>query len=629
MLSNSRKNKIGNTLGVLTVLLFSTAAFAQTNVLPETVISANLAPIESDKVGASVTVLKGDEMRARGFQTAGEALRFVPGVMVNRNASSGTLTQVRLRGSEANHTLVTVDGVQAQRLDFGDFDWADFLLDDIDRIEVVRGPQSGISGANASSGVIAIFTKSGKGLKRPEAEYRVEGGGQRSHRESASFRGQFGAAYGAVTVQNKETKGYNISRAGTENDPNRAKIATAKGGFDVGNLNVEGFVRYVDRAVQYDPEFVIPLVDGYGYDKFRSTQSRIAATHTAFDGRLVQRIGASLVDDVFSSEIGFGPFISKAKGEFIDYKAILKYATALFGGEQHSFTVQLDQAKEHYEHNFGANADRVRKGVAAEHVVDFPWGFTFSSAVRQDFNDAFADYLTWRFTGSQRVAQTGTRFHSSVGKSATNPTFVDQFGFFPGFVGNPNLMPETSIGWDFGITQNWWDGKLITDVTVFGADYTDLIAQIGISPINLPGVSTRKGIESSLKFAPTEFFLLDATYTYTDAKRPNDQVEIRRPRHVAGMNVTAFSADKRGRATFGAAYNGKMQDGDTFNIPGRVAVPAYSVVHAILSYDVTQFTTVYVRAENLFDKSYEENFSYRAPGFIAYAGLKVKLGGDQ
>jgi vitamin B12 transporter len=622
MLSKTRRN----TLGVLTLVLFSSTAFAQVE-LPETVISANLAPIESDKVGASVTVLKGDEMRARGFMTAGEALRFVPGVMVNRNASTGTLTQVRLRGSEANHTLVTVDGVQAQRLDFGDFDWADFLLDDIDRIEVVRGPQSGISGANASSGVIAIFTKSGKGLKRPEAEYRLEGGMQQSHRESASLRGQFGAFYGALTVQNKETKGYNIARSGNENDPNRARSGTVKGGFDVGNLNIEGFVRYVDRAVQYDPEFVIPLADGYGYDKFRSVTSRIAATHTAFDGRLVQRLGISKVDDTFSSEIGFGPFISKANAEFIDYKSTLKYDTLFFGGERHSFTILLDQAKEHYEHNFGANADRLRRGIAAEHVVTFPWDFTFTSAVRQDFNDAFANYLTWRFTAAQNFAQTGTKVHTSVGKSATNPTFVDQFGFFPGFIGNPGLRPESSIGWDFGITQNWWGGKVVTDVTVFGADYTDLIAQIGVSPINLPGVSTRKGIESSLKFTPNEFFLFDATYTYTDAKRPSGQVEIRRPRHVASMNVTAFSADKRGRATFGAAYNGKMQDGDTFNIPGRVSMPAYSVVHAILSYDVTPSTTVYVRTENLFDKTYEENFSYRAPGFLAYAGLKVKLGG--
>lgn len=616
-----------NTAGVLTLILLSSTAFAQVE-LPETVVSANLAPIEYEKVGASVTVLKGDEMRARGFQTAGEALRFVPGVMVNRNASSGSLTQARLRGSEANHTLVTVDGVPAQRLDFGDFDWADFLLDDIDRIEVVRGPQSGISGANAASGVIAIFTKSGKGLKKPEAEYRLEGGMQNSHRESASLRGQFGAFYGALTVQNKETKGYNIARTGSENDPSRAKIATAKGGFDVGNLNIEGFVRYVDRAVQYDPEFVIPILDGYGYDQFRSVTSRVTATHTAFDGRLVQRVGFSRVEDNFSSEIGFGPFISKAKAEFADYKGILRYDTRLFGGEQHSFTVQLDQAREHYEHNFGASAGRKRSGIAAEHAVTFPWNFTFTSAVRQDFNDAFADYLTWRFTAAQNFAHTGTKLHTSVGKSATNPTFIDQFGFFPGFVGNPSLRPESSLGWDFGITQNWWGGKVVTDVTVFGAEFTDLIAQIGISPINLAGTSVRKGVETSLKYTPNDFFLLDATYTYTDAKRPDGQVEIRRPRHVAGLNVTAFSADKRGRATFGAAYNGRMQDGDTFNIPGRVNLPAYSVVHAILSYDVSPTTTVYVRAENLFDKTYEENFSYRAPGFIAYAGMKVKLGGN-
>ena len=622
------------TPALLTLFLLSTtAAFAQVSELPEIVISAHQIPVESNKVGAAVTVLNGNELRARGLVTTADALRTVPGVMVNQGGNAGSLTQVRVRGSEANHTLVMIDGVPAQRLDEGDFDWADFLLDDIERIEVVRGPQSGIAGANAHAGLISIFTKSGRGLARPEAEYRLEGGTQNSHRESASFRGATGPFYGAITFQNRETGGYNISRMGNERDGHRAWIATAKGGLDIGNLNVEGSVRHVNRDVQYDPEFFIPVPDVYGRDKFRSTQGRIAVTHTAFDGGLMQRFGASMVDQHYRSEWRGGPFLLSpflvdSDATFLDYKATAKYGTGFFGGEQHSLTLVLDQAREHYKHNFGADADRTRRGIAAEHLVDLPWGLALATALRRDFNDAFADVTTWRVTGSQLVAGTGTRLHASVGKGVTNPTFTEQFGFFPGFVGNPSLRPESSIGWDFGGEQRWLDGRLITDVTYFSADVQDAIAPAGVTVVNLPGTSTRRGVEITLQYSPTDLFQIDASYTYTDARRPNGQAELRRPRHTGSVNVTAFSPDQRGRATLGVSYNGRMQDGETFNLPNRVDLPAFTVASAILSYDLTPSATVYVRAENLFDKSYEEVFSYRARGFTAYAGLRVKLGGE-
>jgi vitamin B12 transporter len=608
-------------------------ALAQVSVLPELLISANQAPIEASKAGASVTVLRGAELQARGIVTAADALRSVPGVSVTQTGNAGSLTQVRIRGSEANEVLVTIDGVPAQRLDFGDFDWADFLIDDIDRIEVVRGPQSGIHGATAHAGVITIITRSGKGLTRPEVEARVEPGTQNSHRESASARGAIGPFYGAVSIQNRETDGHNIARSGFERDGHRGLIASGKAGIDIGPLNVEGSIRHVDRVVEFDPEFTIPLADGFGYDKFRSTQGRIVATHTAFDGRLIQRFGASIADQYYFDEIGFGPFVSRAKALFLVYKGTVKYDTRLFGGEQHSVSLVVDQAKEHYGHNFGADARRERRGIAGEHVVDFQTGLTLSSAVRQDFNDAFENALTWRFTASQRIASTGTRIHASLGKGITNPTFVDQFGFALNFIPNPALQPESSIGWDIGVEQSYLGGRLVTDITYFSADFENKIETLptgggSTMPVNIPGVSPRRGIEFAAKYTPADWLMLDASYTYTDSKLANGLTAIRRPRHTAALDATLYSPDRRGRASLGVVYNGEMQDGDTFNIPGRVPMPAYTVVRAILSYELTKYATAYVRAENLFDARYEEIFSYRAPGFTAYAGMKLKLGGE-
>lgn len=603
------------------------AALAQAE-LPEIVISAHQIPLEVGKVGSSVTVLRGEELRARGLATAADALRYVPGVTVQASGNGGTFTQVRIRGSEGNEVQVLIDGVPAARLDAGDFDWADFLTDDIDRIEVVRGPQSGLYGANAHAGVISIITKSGRGLARPEVTGRIEGGTRDSHRESLSVRGAAGPLYGAFTVQNRETGGYNIARTGSERDGNRALILTGKGGFDAGNLNVEASVRHVDRIVQFDPELTIPIPDAFARDRFRSTQGRVAATHAAFDGRFVQRIGASWLDQYYNDLIPAfgGAFMTQSESLNADYKGTVKFDTRAFGGELHSLTVVLDQTREHYRNNFGADARRTRHGVAGEHIIEFAGGLTLSGALRHDLNDAFEDVTTWRVTAAQTIAPTATTLHASAGKGVTNPNFPDQFGFFPGFTPNPNLLPESSVGWDAGFEQRWLGGSVVTDVTYFSADFRNKIELMGGTVVNLSGVSPRRGVEVAVKIVPHDSIILDASYTYTDSKLSNGMTAIRRPRHSASANATIFSADRRGRAAVGVVYNGSRQDGDTFFIPGRVDLPGYTIVNAMLSYDLTPHATAYLRAENVFDAQYEEIFSYRAPGFTAYAGLTVKLG---
>ena len=241
----------GLAAGALIAALGSTAN-AQT-VLPELlVVSPSLVPIEASKTGSSVTAMTGEEARATGFSQLSDVMRTFPGMHVSQSGARGSLTQFRVRGAEANHLLVMIDGVPANAVGDGEYNFADIPLDDIEHIELLRGPQSGLYGANAHSGVLTIVTKSGRGLTKPEFNARVEGGTQRSAEGAASARGAAGPVYGSITTTYATTNGFNIARDGSEPDGARRFAVTGKGGIDFSpNFNVEGFVRHLRRKAEY------------------------------------------------------------------------------------------------------------------------------------------------------------------------------------------------------------------------------------------------------------------------------------------------------------------------------------------------------------------------------------------
>jgi vitamin B12 transporter len=634
---------------------FSCAAQAQE--IPRIVIYANQAPTEGSKVGSAVTLITGDDLREKGFGTIADALRTVPGVSVSQSGTRGSLTQVRIRGAESNHLLVMIDGVPVNGIDGGDFNFADFAVEDIERIEVVRGPQSGLYGANAHAGVISVVTKSGRGLARPEVSVRAEGGSMSTGTVGATARGASGIFYGSVSVDHNTTSGYNVSRFGSERDGGRATTLTSKFGMDIlPNLNVEGAVRYAQRFSEIDAQPFAGPFEGlaadnpFDFNRFKSVNGRIAATWSLFNGAFVQRFGASRFDERrHDDDVVFGFAKSHGYRDNFDYKATLKHTTEIFGGESHTLSFLADHQKEFLtmesaslsgpfgdpaaEAFWAEGASRTRKGLAGEYMLDLPFGLTLTSALRRDNNSGFADVTTWRETLSQRFQSTGTRLHASVGTGVTNPTFTEQFGFFVGsFIGNPDLKPEHSLGWDAGVEQAFFDRRLVVDVTYFASRFKDKIIFQSLgggflsTMVNEEGTSPRSGVEITVKAEPTNWLSLAGSYTYTDARLADGTPEVRRPKHAASGSATVNFPDGRTHLTANVVYNGKMPD-TWFRFPlTPVTLDAYTTVGGILSYDLTPNTTVYVRAENIFDAKYEEVFSYRASGFAAYGGLRAKFG---
>lgn len=639
--------RTGLAAGALLAAL-GTANAQPTTLLPELlVVSPSLVPIEASKTGSSVTAISGEEARSSGFSQLSDVMRTFPGVHVNESGPRGSLTQFRVRGAEANHLLVMIDGVPANAIGDGEFNFADIAMDDIERVELLRGPQSGLYGANAHSGVLTIVTKSGRGLTKPEFSARFEGGTQGSAEAAANARGALGPFYASVTAVHGTTNGFNVARDGNERDGSKRTVFTAKAGVDLSpNVNVEGFLRHTQRFSAYDPQdfFTGLLFDAPGYFvPLEQSQARVETTVKLFDDRWIQSLkwtGSRTSTGNFENFVEAGNSLGTA--DILTYKSTLLLDSAVAGGEKHRITGFAENRREHFSFFanflFGPDLDAARNGynrtstgVGGEYLVDLlRTGTTFSAAVRQDFNDPFDDEFTWRFTLSQQVAPIGGRLHASVGRGVTNPSFFDQFGFISTFfTPNPNLVPESSIGWDAGWEQTFWGGRVVIDVTYFNSrlehEIVSASTATGIPTVrNLDGTSTRQGVEATAKFRPVDWLILSGTYTYTDSRDDKGVEEIRRPPHAASGSATVLFDQGRGKATVNVIYNGRMKD-TIFTFPSQTTtLAAYTLAGGQISYDVTPWSTVYVRGENVFDQRYEEVYSFRSPGAAVYAGIKVR-----
>jgi vitamin B12 transporter len=621
--------------------------------------------VPAEQVGTALTVVTGEQLRAQQIRHAGEALRSLPGVSVNQTGTSAGFTQVRIRGAEANHTLVLIDGIEANASTNGEFDFSDLLSEDIDRIEVLRGPQSALYGSNAVGGVINIVTRSGKGPLRLTA--RAEGGAFGTRDAAVRASGGTDRAWGAVTAQYRQDEGFNIAPKGPlgEEDGSRLTSLSAKAGVMLAdNLRLNLNVRNVEKRGDRDDQTGLQSRDGFiiASDSFSRFSSSVllAGADLQWDtlgGDLTHVFKATgnrtLRDDVQIADFGFGfgppsPFSNTSEAYKLAYQATYRFETPLLLAARHSLTGQIEREKESFESVLGSavTASRAQTGVAAEWRGDFLDRVFLSASVRRDDNDTVQDFTTWRTGISVPIRELGLRPHASIGTAVKLPTLFEQFGQTAQFVANPNLKPEESFGWDAGVEATFAGGRAVVDVTYFSADLKNKIRTEFVSmadpgriidcnpgdffcsyPINLDGTSTREGVEVSGRFQVLPALTLGLAYTYVDAVDRDGQQEIRRPPHSGRADVTYRFDAGRGVLNLAAIYNGDMKDtvfGAPFFFPVRnITLDEYWLVRASAAYQLEPGVEIYGRIENLLDSKYEEVFGFASAGFGAYAGLRL------
>ncbi len=601
------------------------------------------------ELGTSVTVVSREDLSRQQVRHAADALRSLPGVSVNRPSGPGSLTQIRMRGAEGNHTLVLIDGVTANDSGNGEVDFSLIPVEDIERVEVIRGALSGLYGSNAIGGVINIITRKGSGPL--SASIRTEVGSFGTRDVAARLGGGTERGYVSLSGQWKASEGFNVSPSGDEKDGMRlGSFAARAGGKITNDLSLDAHLRRTDRRVQNDG-FGGPVVGSVGtaYDDASWQKNtlllggmtlKLAPAASAFSNELFYTF-------VSNDQRAFdGTYISNSHNlgitDVYGYRGSVRLDTPTIMA-RHTFSVEASQQNERFtpsgDYDDGIERKRTRTSFAGEWRGGFADTLFLTAGVRRDDNDTFRDFTTWRFAASLAPAGSALRPHASVGTGVKLPTMFEQFGSnLAYFAPNPNLKPEESLSWDAGVEVKLLGGRALFDITYFRANLTNEIrtdySGFPYTPINLTGESRRQGVEVSLKGAVTSWLTAGISYTYTDARDPSDVVEIRRAPHTARIDATAAFADGKGTVTAAAVYNGAMTDfrftnvsdgfGGTFpSLSGRAGLAPYWLLTLGTSYKVQPNLELYGRIENALDTKYQEQYGYNTARIAGYAGVKI------
>jgi vitamin B12 transporter len=625
------------------LLLISAFARAQEPEDPQqVVVTATRAAegVRADLLGGSFTILSPQMLEARQTRIISDVLRDVPGVSVSRSGTVGGQTSVRMRGAEGNHTLVLIDGIEASDPFYGSFDFATLIADEVARVEVLRGQQSALYGSEAIGGVINYITLSGR--ESPGVRTRIEGGSFGTMDVSARAAGVVGEFDYALSGGHQRTDGVPTSRFGSRDIGAENTALSGRFGYEASEaLRFKAIARYSHtEGDANDQDFNFPPGPTYGFlidsdDTFENSAfyGLLRAELDTLQDRWTHALSAQTADakrDAFSD----GGFSNGDDGNRVrfSYESSIRFGTDSF---RQTLTAAFDHEREEFQ-NRGAfltqeqtlERDITNEGIVLQYDASVNERIGFGLAIRHDDNDRFEDDESFRVQGSYRLGS-GTRLRAAAGSGIKNPDIFELFGFDPSsFVGNPDLKPETSRGWEVGIDQSFGP-RFEIGVTYFDSHLEDEIATVFLptfvfSVDNLATESTQAGIELAALAQLTDALRIDASYTYLDAEE-NGREEIRRPPHTASLNLAWRAREDRGGLVLTVRYNGETFDSDftdPFDFDKRVELPGYTLVNLGADWKVTASTQLYARLENLLDEDYEEVFTFRAPGIAAYAGAR-------
>ena len=609
------------------------AAAADENVeqLPEIVVSASRVPLQAKAVGSSVTVITAEEIERKQVRVVSDLLREVPGVAVHRSGTAGTLTAVRLRGAEHGHTLVIIDGVKVNDPSSSGaiFNFADLLAADIERIEVLRGPQSGVYGSDAIGGVVNIITKKGRGPAT--ASLSADGGSFGTGNVSAGIRGGADGHHFSLNAASFRTSGISIA-AGDEKDGYRNQTYSAKLGLRPGeNLDLELFGRYVKGNVETDN---VPRDNDDRTDSDHA-MGRSRLKYNLLDGDWRHAFGAATHRKRRTVVSRWGTSKYDGRKSRLDYETNFFFETPAVADATHAVTFVAERETDS-QTSGGASSDIASHGYSAEYQIGFSDRLFLSGSVRHDDNERFDDTTTFRVTAAYVLDGSGTRFHGSYGTGVKNPTLSQLFQQFGRVGPNPDVEPEESKGWDIGIEQSLLEGRLSLDMTWFDNRPTNLIywndagtpydwqnPETGDDDFydNLDGTSRISGLEFTARARLAKGMSLSAQYTYTNAKDPDGELLPRRAEHVASLNLGYSFLDGKASVDLGIDYNGKQLNRKA----NPVMLDDFTLVNLAAAYKISERIELFGRVDNLFDTDYEEVPGYQTTGIGFFAGVRGTL----
>lgn len=613
------------------LLLLPAAAAAQTaGTLGDEITVTSLRVVDAASATSAVTIIDAEDLAVRNSPYVADQLRAVPGLAISRSGSVGGLTQLRLRGSEGNHTLVLLNGIEISNPVTGETDFGILSGLNASRIEVARGEQSGLYGSDAIGGVVAITTAD-EGLSAS-----AEAGSFGTKRAQMGIAGAKNAAKFNLSLSGFDTDGVDTSGMGGGKDGASAYSLLTGGEIALpGNWTISGLASFRRSDVEFDSDTDF---DGALNDNdLDSTVDQIilGASLRGQTGNIDHALRASFTD-VSTVSNDSGNFSNETIGtrKKVSYSPSVSFAS---GGADMVVSGLVDLENEDYERidtdtlfgdsNQAQSFDTLGFAGEARAVIG---AAALSGSMRFDDNDGrFDNATTWRIGGAYNF-DFGGKLRVSAGTGVKNPTFTELFGFFPGsFIGNPDLNPETSKSWEIGYDHNF--GSVQTSLTYFQADLEDEIttvfdASFNSTPANLAGDSERSGIEFAADWAVSDGLNISASLSDIQTEDGSGTDEIRQPGTTGSVSLSWASQVKDGMTGgVSADYVGEQDDFNFGTFPStRVTLDSYVLVSANFAYPINDDFALTLRGENLLDETVQDVFSYNNTGAGVFVGFKLR-----
>jgi len=603
---------------------------------PDIVVSAG-APQYANQIGQAFTVITRDEIERRQTVSISDLLATTPGVTVSRNGGVGTVTALRIRGAEGEQTLTIIDGVRVNDPSSpgGAFDFGNLLAGSIERIEVLRGPNSVPWGSQAIGGVVNITTTAPtRGLQgRASAEY----GSHNSLFATAGVSGGSGPVTAALTGGYLRTDGISAAANGTEPDGYKQYGATGSVGIaftDEIGLDLRAY--YAHSRVDLDgfPPPNYSLGDDAEYSIAQEIYGYAGLHANVLDGRFRNRLAFTIADinrDNYDPAYGLAPsFFGRGRSERYEYQGDFKLVDQL----------RLVAGAEHEDSSYYDGSPTHKSGITSfygEAIVTPIRELTVTGGVRHDQNRDFGGHASFGANAALALDE-GTTLRASYAEGFKAPTLYQRFSDY----GTRRLQPETARSYDLGIEQKLLDGRAIAGVTWFHRDTTNQIDFRSCDPADVTNASSicfhrpygtydniartrAQGVEFELTLRPIDALTFTGNFSYIDSVNRSPGANFGKDLARRPKETVSVSADYR--LPFGLSVGGTLSHvGDSFdNAANTTRLDGYVLGGLRAEMPIGDHFVLYGRVDNLFDEKYQTVAGYGTYGRTAYGGIRVKL----
>ncbi len=585
--------------------------------IKEVVVSASKIEEPVEETTSRVIIIPRKTIEAKGAEFIVDVLKDVPEINLIQSGGQGKLADVILRGGAPSQLLVMIDGVKVKLTTTGTFDFSGIIADDIERIEIVKGPQSTIYGSEAMAGVINIITK--KGRDKTHADLALEGGSFDTYKTAASFSGASEILNYRFTASYFSTGGISISKRGDEKDGYKNASFSTKLGIepsDTFNIEITGRY-YYDRSE----------LDDYNYNLRQSMDALNYIQHGHHF--VVSGKGRLYLFDIWEQILTVSNTKDSLKTRDTDtswnnYDIITGMETVdwqhnLYLSESYTLTAGFENRLEKGE-NIGNFSKMVyNNGFYFNNKLSlFEDWLHVNAGIRYDDHETFGHKYTYRLGAVYDIKPADLRILANYGTGFRAPTFNELFWPATPWAGggNPNLKPEETDSWEAGIEKGFCNEKVVFTATYFNQKYDNLID--GWPPVNI-GRAEVKGIEAAVSAKITDNLIVKPSYTYMDAEDKDTGLRLtRRPKDK--FNIT--SQYSSGNVTILAGYTFV---GEAYDSMATRDLASYSLVNLSGNYKLTKNIKIFGKIDNLLDEDYETAGGYNSPGFSAFTGVKLEI----